>query len=76
MKSQERWDFAQNYSAKEMIKFGYIFLVVSVFGLIFHLDEMITMIVVLSILIMGVLVLFLRVERAIKLKFGAKDQSA
>lgn len=69
MKSQERWSFAQEYSAKEMIKLGGLLLLTSILGLIYQPTQSIAMIIGLALMILMVIVLFVRVERAIKKRF-------
>jgi uncharacterized membrane protein len=39
MKSQERWNFSQKYSAQELIKLGFILTLSSLIGLVFDLNE-------------------------------------
>ena len=72
MGSQERWDFAQTYSAKEMMKSGLIFSIVGLFGIIFQPDETIATIVGLGIIIVCVIILIARVERALNRNFKDK----
>lgn len=69
MKSQERWDFAQFFSSAEMIKIGFINIVISFIGFIYILTEMTSMILGLTIMILSIIVLLFRVENAIKKKF-------
>ncbi len=70
MKSQERWDFAQKYSAKEMIKLGGLLSCCSVFGFFSNFDEFTNMIIGLGLLILIVVILMFRVEKALNKKFG------
>ncbi len=69
MKNQERWDFAQVYSAKEMIKLGGILMLSSLLGLLFEPNEKISILVELGLLIILVVLLITRVERAIQKHF-------
>ncbi|WP_232333208.1 SdpI family protein [Mariniflexile maritimum] len=69
MKNQERWDFAQFYSSKEMIKIGLINIVVSFIGFLDNLTGTISMILGLTIMILSIIVLLFRVENSIKKKF-------
>ena len=69
MKSQDRWDFAQQYSAKEMIWFGTIQLMISLLILFFNPKEGISTVISLGLLIAFTLVLIAKTERAIKEKF-------
>lgn len=73
MKSQERWDFAQTYSSKEMIKLGLLITLCGLVGLIYHPNERTATILGLSLMISTIIVLLIRVELAIKKKF--KQQS-
>lgn len=70
-KSQERWDFAQNYSSKEMIRLGFLFLIISLPGLIlpgtYVLMEVFAGVIVLIILTLAMLY---RIESAIKKEFS------
>ncbi len=70
MINQERWDFAQKYSAKEMIKLGGLLSCCSVFGFISKFEEFINMIIGLSLLILTAIILMFRVEKAINKRFG------
>lgn len=69
MKNQERWDFAQNYSAKEMMKLGFVLALTGLFGFLFEPQEMVGMIIGLGLMILMVILLIVRVESAIKKKF-------
>jgi uncharacterized membrane protein len=69
MKSQERWDFAQRYAAKEMIKLGSFLLLTASAGLIYKPEANISNIVGLGLVIMVIVTLIVRVENAIKNRF-------
>lgn len=69
MKSQERWDFAQKYSSLELIKAGTILLLGSTFGVIFDFGDELAIIFGLCLMIAVIVVLFIRVEKAIKKHF-------
>jgi uncharacterized membrane protein len=69
MKNQERWDFAQSYSAKEMIKLGGLLLLSSSAGLIYQPKPNISTIVGLGLMIIVAVILIVRVENAIKNRF-------
>src|SRR5690554_7384641 len=66
MKNQERWDFAQNYSAKEMVKLGLVLVLTGIFGLLFEPQEMLGMVIGLGLMILMVILLIVRVEAALK----------
>ena len=70
MKNQERWDFVQHYSAKEMIKLGGLLLLASTLGLLYQPVDIISLLIGIGLLILMVIFLFVRVEKAIKERFG------
>ncbi|SDM43656.1 SdpI/YhfL protein family protein [Daejeonella rubra] len=70
MKSQERWDFSQRYAAKELMKFGFILTVSSLIGLVFDLRENIGVIIGLGFMLIAIIFLLIRIENAIKIRFG------
>lgn len=76
MKNQERWDFAQKYSAVEMIKLASLLVLSGLFGFLIKLNEMAGMIIGLALMGLMVVVLFYKVEKAIKNKFGEKKKLA
>ena len=69
-KSQERWDFAQNFAAKELIKIGSVLTITCFTGLMYKPDENMATIIATAITLVMVAVLIFRVEFAIKRKFG------
>ena len=69
MKSQERWDFAQLYAAKELIKSGIILIVFSLIGWIYNPNENTGVVIGMGILIAVIVFLIYSVESAIKNKF-------
>ena len=69
MKSQERWEFAQKFSSIEMMKFGALLVVASLLGIVTNFGESTNLILGLFLVILTVVLLFLRVEKAIKNKF-------
>jgi uncharacterized membrane protein len=70
MKSQERWNFSQKYSAQELIKVGFILTLSSLIGLVFDLRENIGVLIGLGFMLIAIIVLLIRIEKAIKIKFG------
>lgn len=70
MKSQERWDFAQNYSAKELINLGFFLCLTSLIGKFIDMDETTQIWVGIAFSVFTIVVLFFRVETAIKDKFN------
>lgn len=72
MKSQERWDFAQGYSGRLMLRLGVGFMVVAIPALFLPIDDGLGMFVGLGLLIIGTIWLLMRTERAIKVRFEGK----
>ena len=70
MKSQERWDFSQKYAAQKLIQFGTILTVSSILGLIYDLRENIGVIIGLAFMLIAIIFLLIRTEKAIKIRFG------
>lgn len=70
MKNQERWNFSQKYSALEMIKLAVILSLTSVIGIIYSPEGELGIFLGLGLMILMVVVLLIRVEKAIKNKFG------
>ncbi|NDK18693.1 MAG: hypothetical protein COS42_07420 [Flavobacteriales bacterium CG03_land_8_20_14_0_80_35_15] len=69
MKNQERWDFSQKYSAIEMIKLAALLVLSSIIGLVYNPDSKLGMFLGLALMILMVVFLIIRVEKAIKDKF-------
>ena len=69
MKNQERWDFAQKFSAKELMKLGGLLTGSSLLALITNFNDSINLIIGLFLMVAMVIILFLRVENAVKTKF-------
>ena len=69
MKSQESWDFAQKFSAKELMKLGFVLTALSFIPQYIHFNNSVNLILGISLLILVVIILFVRVELAIKAKF-------
>jgi uncharacterized membrane protein len=69
MKSQERWDFAQIFSAKEMIKGGGLLAFTSIIGLFYTPNEIAGTVLGCSLMIAAFVMLVINTERAITKKF-------
>ena len=70
MKNQERWDFAQKYSAKEMMKTGVVLLTVGLLAFITGYSSLVKPTVGLIVVLLGsTVILMIRVEKAIKRRF-------
>lgn len=77
MKSQERWDFAQTYGARQLIKLGYFFCILSLLGILIlsfiSISVPISLIVFVITILSFCIILIIKVERAIKRKFSTKS---
>jgi uncharacterized membrane protein len=69
MKSKERWDFAQKYSSKEMIKWGILLLLVGILLNFISFSETQMIIAVIILPLIPVIILVYKTEKAIKQKF-------
>lgn len=69
MKSKERWDFAQNYSSKEIMKLGVLLALSGLIGFLYQPNKKTATIIGLGLMITTIIVLIIRVESAIKKKF-------
>lgn len=70
MKNQKSWDFAQIYSAKEIIKIGVINILLSSMGFIFNPTETTSFTIGIAVLVMSISFLLFRVENAIQRNFN------
>ena len=68
-KSQERWDFAQIYSASELIKTGLILMLIGLAGLFCSVEPLISLLAGITVVIISCIVVIYRVERALIKKF-------
>lgn len=69
MKNGKRWDFAQIYSAKEMIKLGGLSMLSGLIGLVINPNVIIALGISMGLLIFLVIILIIKTETAIKNKF-------
>jgi len=70
MQNKERWTFAQKYSAIEMTKLGGLLTLIGLIGFFFKPTGKTGMLMGLGLMIIMVIILFLRVENAIKKRFN------
>jgi len=73
MKNQKRWAFSQKYSAIEMIKLGGLLTFSSIIGIIYNPNGKIGMFLGLGLMILMIVLLLIRVEKAIKNKFMKEE---
>jgi uncharacterized membrane protein len=69
MKSQERWDFAQIYSAKVMVKWGGTLVLISLLGTINIINPIVRLVIGIGLLI-GTIPILRGTEKAMKDRFG------
>lgn len=72
MESNERWHFAQKYSAVKMITVGLFMLVVSMLPLVVEMNETVQMIIQSGIILLNIAYLFYATEKALKTRFPKK----
>ena len=70
MKSQETWDFAQKFSASQMIKLGLLLAMTGMIGFVINTNERTGMIIGFCLMFLMIIILLIRVELAIKNKFN------
>jgi uncharacterized membrane protein len=70
MKSQERWNFAQVFAAKEMTKQGFLLTIFGILsGFFFRFDETTNIIIVVSVILVSSIAMIVFTERALKKNF-------
>ena len=72
MYSQERWDFAQIYAAKEMMKAGIFLVLFSVPGIFIEFQQGLEILIGIGFVLLVVIITIVRTEKAIKNKFENK----
>lgn len=70
MKNQDQWDFAQSYAAKEMMLTGIVLATSGLLTLITDFTTSVKLLVGLAMVGLAVIVLLVRVEKAIKKRFS------
>ena len=70
MKNQDQWDFAQKYSAREMMLSGIVLASSGLLTLITDFATSVKLLVGLAMVGLAVIVLLVRVEKAIKKRFS------
>jgi uncharacterized membrane protein len=67
--SQEAWDFAQEFSSKEMTNWAWIEISAGIAGLFLHFNKNVELGVALTLITMSCVFLFLKTEKALKQRF-------
>lgn len=70
MKSQERWDFAQGYSAREMIRTGLYMVAAGLLGGWLALKPVVSAFLSLPVTLLFFGIMIFRTERALRERFG------
>ncbi|MCW4469134.1 SdpI family protein [Flavobacterium sp. MFBS3-15] len=70
MKTQERWDFAQHYSTKQMFKAAMGLIALSFTGYFFDLPTTVNVSIGLALIVLSAFYMFITTEKAIKSKFN------
>ena len=70
MKDQKRWEFAQKYASKEMMKLGALLALSCLSVFVFVASTVVGLVIAFSLMITVVLTLIVRTEKAISTKFG------
>lgn len=71
MTSQETWDFSQQFAANQLMVFAVLLALLSLIGLFFKPNAGIATILAITLLLLICVLLILRVEKALKKKFGS-----
>jgi len=69
MKNQETWDFAQQYSSKQLLISGITITLLSCIGILIQLSEIARISISLILIFSAVLFMSFRTERVLKAKF-------
>ena len=69
IKSQEIWEFSQRYSAKALMKLGFLLALAGLVGLVYHPDGNTAKIISSGLILFGVIILIIKVESAIAKAF-------
>ncbi|MFN4122669.1 MAG: SdpI family protein [Flavobacteriales bacterium] len=70
MRDQQSWDFAQIYSGRKMIQYGFLLALSSLSAFFLHPEETSGVFIGLGLMICAVVLIIMNVEQALKKKFG------
>lgn len=73
MKTQERWDFAQSFSGKEIFRWGVLLVLVGLSGFFFQPDVETANVIAAILITVAVIALIARTEIALSRKFGKSE---
>ena len=72
MKSQEIWDYAQQYAGKQLVRFGVVIFLMSFLGLVLEIEDKASVLIFISYFLIGCVVLIYSIEKNLKERFRKK----
>jgi uncharacterized membrane protein len=73
VQSQERWDFAQVYSAKELVKMGIVITLAALTGVLLPLSHELGAGITITLLFSLFIIIFIKAEKSINKKFSTNN---
>lgn len=73
MSSQEKWDFAQQYSSHEMIRQGIVITGIGLVNLFLSVSEIVSVLIAITLIIFSVILLLFKTEKQLKQKFETDE---
>lgn len=73
MESQKKWDFAQTFAAREMIKQAWYMLSIAIVGLFLNPEEMLSMFLSVGFILFSVIVMLFKTENKLNQKFKTEQ---
>jgi len=73
VQSQERWDFAQVYSAKELVKMGIVITLAALTGVLLPLSHELGAGITITLLFSLFIIIFIKTEKSINKKFSTNN---
>ncbi|MDO6490764.1 MULTISPECIES: SdpI family protein [unclassified Cellulophaga] len=74
MLNQNRWNFAQKYASIQLIKIGFVLVLLSLLSIIYQPNKEISILIGIVLLLTSVITLILKVEKAIDSKFKENNK--
>ena len=72
MKSQEIWDYAQQYAGKQLARFGVVIFLMSFLGLVLEIEDKASVLIFISYFLIGCVALIYSIEKKLKERFRKK----
>ncbi len=73
MKSQEIWDYAQQYAGKQLVRFGVVIFLMSFLGLVLKIEDKASVLIFISYFLIGCVALIYSIEKNLKERFRKKS---